>query len=216
MLRGGVPVHYRDAAGPQKSAHARVIDFDNNPWIANRFLAVRELKLTGVRDPGYNRRADLVCFVNGLPLVFIELKAVYKQHPRRLRRQPLRDYMDETRHRPCLSPQRVSDREQRRQRPLRLHHQPWEHFYEWKRLGEDDRAGSVEAEPAQRHARPRPLLDLVENFILFDESKAGPDAQGRRPQPPGARREPGRGIRRAAGRTQAARFPARASGCDSV
>jgi type I restriction enzyme R subunit len=39
---------------------------------------VRELKITGLRTPNYNRRADLVCFVNGLPLVFIELKAVYK------------------------------------------------------------------------------------------------------------------------------------------
>src|SRR5216684_1680424 len=44
----------------------------------NRFLAVRELKVQGVRVPHYNRRADLVCFVNGLPLIFIELKAVYK------------------------------------------------------------------------------------------------------------------------------------------
>ena len=44
----------------------------------------------------------------------------------------------------------------------------WEHFYEWKRLGEDDRAGSVEAERLLNgmlaHDR---LLDLVENFILF-------------------------------------------------
>jgi type I restriction enzyme R subunit len=67
MLRGGVPVHYRDGAGHQKSAHARVIDFNNTPG-SNRFLVVRELKLTGVRTPNYNRRADLVCFVNGLPL----------------------------------------------------------------------------------------------------------------------------------------------------
>jgi type I restriction enzyme R subunit len=36
------------------------------------------LKVQGVRVPHYNRRADLVCFVNGLPLVFIELKAVYR------------------------------------------------------------------------------------------------------------------------------------------
>ena len=39
---------------------------------------MRELKVHGTRVPHYNRRADLVCFVNGLPLVFIELKAVYK------------------------------------------------------------------------------------------------------------------------------------------
>ena len=59
-----------------------MIDFKNGRGADgkpnNRFLAVRELKLTGLRTPGYNRRADLVCFVNGLPLVFIELKAVYK------------------------------------------------------------------------------------------------------------------------------------------
>ena len=77
LIRGGVPVQYLDAQGRQKSARARVVDFDNAPG-SNRFLAVRELKLTGIRTPNYNRRADLVCFVNGLPLVFIELKAVYK------------------------------------------------------------------------------------------------------------------------------------------
>ncbi len=93
MLRGGVPVTYRDVQGRQKSARARVIDFDNAPR-ANRFLAVRELKLTGIRTPNYNRRADLVCFVNGLPLVFIELKAVYK-NIRAGFDGNLRDYMDE-------------------------------------------------------------------------------------------------------------------------
>ena len=77
LIRNGVPVSYRDAAGHLRNARVRVIDFDNKP-ASNRFLAVRELKLTGLRTPNYNRRADLVCFVNGLPLVFIELKAVYK------------------------------------------------------------------------------------------------------------------------------------------
>ncbi|MCP5157627.1 MAG: hypothetical protein H6983_25865 [Ectothiorhodospiraceae bacterium] len=38
---------------------------------------VRELRITGLRTPRYNRRADLVCFVNGLPLVLFELKAVH-------------------------------------------------------------------------------------------------------------------------------------------
>ena len=93
LLRSGVPVRYRDADGRQKSARARVIDFDNAPG-SNRFLAVRELKLTGIRTPNYNRRADLVCFVNGLPLVFIELKAVYK-NIREGFDNNLSDYMDE-------------------------------------------------------------------------------------------------------------------------
>ena len=51
-------------------------------------------KLTGIRTPNYNRRADLVCFVNGLLLVFIELKAVYK-NIREGFDNNLSDYMDE-------------------------------------------------------------------------------------------------------------------------
>jgi type I restriction enzyme R subunit len=49
----------------------------------------------------------------------------------------------------------------------------WEHFNEWKRQDESDK-GSVDAEVLLNgmlaHDR---LLDLVENFILFDESKPG-------------------------------------------
>ena len=171
MLRGGVPVHYRDASGHQKSAHARVIDFDNKPG-SNRFLAVRELKLTGVRTPNYNRRADLVCFVNGLPLVFIELKAVYK-NIRAGFDGNLRDYMDENviahafHHNAFLI---VSNGDKARYGSITS---DWEHFNEWKRLDEKDK-GSVDAEVLLNgmlaHDR---LLDLVENFILFDESKPG-------------------------------------------
>jgi len=71
-----VPVEWRNASGETRHARAKVIDFRN--VANNRFLAVRELKIQGVRAPYYNRRADLICFVNGLPLVFIELKAVYR------------------------------------------------------------------------------------------------------------------------------------------
>jgi type I restriction enzyme, R subunit len=66
---------WRDDNGDIQRVRAQVIDFRNSA--NNRFLAVRELKIQGVRVPHYNRRADLVCFVNGLPLIFIELKAVY-------------------------------------------------------------------------------------------------------------------------------------------
>ncbi len=76
FIRGGVAVEWRDALGETRHARAQVIDFRNAA--NNRFLAVRELKIQGVRVPHYNRRADLVCFVNGLQLVFIELKAVYR------------------------------------------------------------------------------------------------------------------------------------------
>lgn len=176
LIRGGVPVTYRDTQGRQKSARARVIDFDNKPLgngtPSNRFLAVRELKLTGIRTPNYNRRADLVCFVNGLPLVFIELKAVYK-NIRTGFDGNLRDYMDENviahafHHNAFLI---VSNGDRARYGSITSE---WEHFNEWKRLNEGDK-GSVDAERLLNgmlaHER---LLDLVENFILFDESKQG-------------------------------------------
>ena len=148
-----------------------MIDFDNAPG-ANRFLAVRELKLTGLRTPNYNRRADLVCFVNGLPLVFIELKAVYK-NIRAGFDGNLRDYMDENviahafHHNAFLI---VSNGDRARYGSITSE---WEHFAEWKRLDEADK-GSVDAEVLLNgmlaHDR---LLDIVENFILFDESKPG-------------------------------------------
>ena len=171
LLRGGVPVEYRDAQGRRKSARARVIDFDNAPG-SNRFLAVREMKLTGIRTPNYNRRSDLVCFVNGLPLVFIELKAVYK-NIREGFDNNLSDYMDENviahafHHNAFLI---VSNGDRARYGSITS---KWEHFTEWKRLDEADK-GSLEAEVLLNgmlvHDR---LLDIVENFILFDESKPG-------------------------------------------
>ena len=171
LVRGGVPVEYRDAEGRRKSARARVIDFDNAPG-ANRFLAVRELELTGIRTPNYNRRADLVCFVNGLPLVFIELKAVYR-NIREGFDNNLSDYMDETviahafHHNAFLI---VSNGDRARYGSITS---KWEHFAEWKRLDEADK-GQVDAETLLNgmlaHDR---LLDIVENFVLFDDSKPG-------------------------------------------
>ena len=171
LIRGGVPVQYSDAQGRQRSTRARVIDFDNAPG-SNRFLAVRELQLAGIRTPNYNRRADLVCFVNGLPLVFIELKAVHK-NIREGFDNNLSDYMDENviahafHHNGFLI---VSNGDRARYGSITSE---WDHFSEWKRLDESDK-GSVEAEVLlngmMAHDR---LLDIVENFILFDDSKPG-------------------------------------------
>ncbi len=170
LIREGVPVSYRDAQGQTRHAQAAVIDFRNAD--NNRFLAVRELKITGLRTPNYNRRADLVCFVNGLPLVFIELKAVYK-NIRAGFDGNLRDYLDENvvahafHHNAFLI---VSNGDNARFGSITS---AWEHFGEWKRLDERD-AGSVAAEVLLNGmlAKDR-LLDIVENFILFDASKAG-------------------------------------------
>jgi len=170
LIRDGVPVSYRNTRGQLSHAQAAVIDFRSVR--SNRFLVVRELKLTGLRTPNYNRRADLVCFVNGLPLVFIELKAVYK-NIRAGFEGNLRDYLDENvvahafHHNAFLI---VSNGHHARFGSITSN---WEHFSEWKRLHENE-VGNVAAEVLLNGmlAQDR-LLDILEHFILFDASKAG-------------------------------------------
>ena len=170
FIRGGVPVEWRDASGETRHAHAHVIDFRDTA--RNRFLAVRELKIQGVRVPHYSRRADLVCFVNGLPLVFIELKAVYR-NIRAGFDDNLTDYLSEHsiahafHHNAFLV---VSNGDQARYGSITS---KWEHFVEWKRNAEKDKARlGAEALLDGMLAKER-LLDLVENFLLFDDSRAG-------------------------------------------
>src|SRR5664279_4717630 len=71
ILVNGVTVEYhRREDGSIRGAQARVIDFDdpdNHDW-----LAVNQFTVVGPQ--GHNRRADIVMFLNGLPLGVIELK----------------------------------------------------------------------------------------------------------------------------------------------
>ena len=69
LLVEGVAVEYQQPNGGVRGAQAQVVDFDNpanNDWLAvNQFTVVENKR---------ERRADVVLFVNGLPLVVIELK----------------------------------------------------------------------------------------------------------------------------------------------
>ncbi|MDE2638398.1 MAG: type I restriction endonuclease subunit R [Chloroflexota bacterium] len=70
LLVDGVTVEYRDGNGGIRGAQIQVLDYenaDNNDWLAvNQFTVVEQQK---------QRRADVVLFVNGLPLGLIELKS---------------------------------------------------------------------------------------------------------------------------------------------
>jgi len=69
ILVDGVTVEYRAPDGGIRGAQARVIDFsepDNNDWLVVNQFSVTENKHT--------RRPDVVLFINGLPLVLVELK----------------------------------------------------------------------------------------------------------------------------------------------
>ncbi len=69
LIVDGVTVEYRDSDAAIRGAQAQVIDFDNpgrNDWLAVNQFSVVENK--------YNRRPDVVLFINGLPLGVLELK----------------------------------------------------------------------------------------------------------------------------------------------
>jgi type I restriction enzyme R subunit len=71
LLTNCVPVEYKDAStGETRGGRARLIDFENPA--NNDFLVVRQLTVAGA--DGRAIRPDLVLYVNGLPLVVVELK----------------------------------------------------------------------------------------------------------------------------------------------
>ena len=69
MLVNGVTVEYRTRDGLMRGAQVSVLDYGNPE--RNDFLAVNQFT---VKDGEHQRRADIVLFVNGLPLIVIELK----------------------------------------------------------------------------------------------------------------------------------------------
>ena len=87
-VRDGVPVTRIKPNGETEFVRAKVMDFANVD--NNEFIAVRELWIKG---PIHKRRADVVCFVNGLPVIFIELKN-HDQDIQNAYTDNYRDYLD--------------------------------------------------------------------------------------------------------------------------
>ena len=69
LLRYGIPIQYENTEGRTEDGQVKVIDFANPE--NNDFCAVTQLWIKGDLYP---RRPDILIYVNGLPLVFIELK----------------------------------------------------------------------------------------------------------------------------------------------
>ena len=167
FLKDGIPVSVPDPkGGGQKTERVRVIDWENPA--ANDFLLVSQFSVTG---PLYTRRPDLVGFVNGLPLVVIELKK-----PGVPAQQAFDDNLT------CYKsdiPQLfwfngltiASNGTESRVGSLTA---DWERFFEWKRIEREDEPRRVSLEVMLRGTcEPSRLLDLLENFTLFSEHKAG-------------------------------------------
>lgn len=169
LLRDGVPVKYRDAAGKLVDKRLRLVDF-NQP-ANNRYLAVREM---WVRGKLWLRRPDVIGFVNGLPLVFIELKR-FEVHIDSAYKKNYSDYLDTIPHLFHWNALVIISNGHDAQYGSITSTK--DHFYRWKRLDEDDPEPKKDQpllpillEGMLHRSR---LLDLVENFILFDASEGG-------------------------------------------
>ncbi len=166
LVRDGVRVKVRQEDGSERTEVVRVIDWDFSE--NNRFLLVQQLWIT---SDLFKRRADLVGFVNGLPLVFMELKASHK----RLRDaydHNLRDYRDTIPQ--VFVPNAFIVLSNGRESKIGTVTSSWEHFAEWKKIEDESEPGSASLETLIRGTCEKDrLLDLVENFIAFSESAGG-------------------------------------------
>ena len=160
-IRDGIPVTVRKN-GKTETKRAVIIDFNNAD--NNYFLAVKEFK---IRGDLHNRRTDIVGFVNGLPLLFIELKATDVDVSNAYTNN-YTDYLDTIPHLFYYNAfLMLSNGLEAKVGTLGS---KYEFFHEWKRLAEDDE-GSVELETMLRGiCSKQNFLDLLENFILYDHS----------------------------------------------
>ena len=162
LIRDDIPVPVKCPDGKTEEKRAQVIDFQNPD--NNHFLAIKELKIHGDL---YRRRTDIVGFVNGIPLLFVELKKntvdvqdAYTNN--------YTDYLDTIPHLFWYNAFLVLSNGL--EAKVGTLGSKYEFFHEWKRLSEQDQ-GSVALETMLRGiCKKENFLDLLENFILFDHS----------------------------------------------
>ncbi len=167
LLKNGVRTNVSAPADDGETVETvRVIDW-NEP-ANNDFLLCTQFRIVGEM---HARRADLVGFVNGLPLVLIELKAVHRRLETAYT-DNLRDYKDTV---PQLFWANaliiLSNGSESRVGSITAE---WEHFAEWKKVASESEEGRVSLETMLRGVcEPARLLDLVENFTLFQDVAGG-------------------------------------------
>jgi type I restriction enzyme R subunit len=166
MLKEGVRVQYRNPQGETITENVRIIDW-NNPENNEYFLASQ----FWISGDLYKRRADLVGFVNGIPLVFIELKASHKDL-KKAYKDNFRDYKTSIPQLFWYNGIVILSNGSRS--VIGTITSEWEHFNEWKRINSEGEKGIVSIETMIRGTCDKEkLLDLIENFTLFVEIPGG-------------------------------------------
>src|SRR6266568_4301721 len=163
LLKDGVKPRVRGEEGEELIETVRVIDW-NTP-ANNDFLLASQFWISGEI---YKRRVDLVGFVNGIPLVFMELKATH-QRLENAYNDNLRDYKDTIAHIFCYNAFIILSNGN--QSKIGSMTAGWEHFFEWKKISNEEEKGVVSLETMVRGTCEKSrLLDIIENFTLFSSA----------------------------------------------
>jgi type I restriction enzyme, R subunit len=169
MLLDGVPVQYHGKDGGIVHDQVWLVDFGHLE--RNDFLAVNQFTVTEDRR---NRRADVVLFINGLPLVLVELKNP-ADHTATIRKafNQLQTYKQEI---PSLLAFNellvISDGLEARAGTLTA---DWERFMPWRTIDGVDLAptGLPQMDVLVRGLFERQrLLDLIQYFAVFEDDGA--------------------------------------------
>ncbi|MBT2151370.1 type I restriction endonuclease subunit R [Pseudoalteromonas tetraodonis] len=132
----------------------------------NDFLLCSQISITGEIE---TRRPDLIGFINGLPLVFIELKASHKNLLSAYKNN-LADYKNTI---PKLfTYNQVIILSNGVQSKVGSISSQWEHFAEWKKIESEKEERRVSLEVVIRGVcEQNRLLDIIENYTLYIKTK---------------------------------------------
>nr|WP_281784116.1 type I restriction endonuclease subunit R [Sinimarinibacterium flocculans] len=167
LIKDGVKVTVPDEQGGQTTETLRVIDW-NTPGNNDYFVASQ----MWVAGDMYRRRCDLVAFINGLPLVFIELKRPAEPLKTAFDKN-LRDYRGQSIPQ-LFHPNAFILLSNGADTKIGTLTGAWEHFFDWKRVDDEAEVGKVSLERALRGLlAPAKLLDYVENFTVFEAGRGG-------------------------------------------
>jgi type I restriction enzyme R subunit len=168
LLRDGIPVEFDNAQGVRQQERVRLLDF--NAPDNNRYVAVTQLWIKGER--GF-RRPDLLLYVNGIPLVFIELKNsnvklrnAYDDNLTTYKAEIPQLFLTNAF---CVLSNAIETK-------VGSITAEWEHFFNWLRA--DDEKQKIDRAAIRKNGTSlegviegllprRRLLDYVENFILY-------------------------------------------------
>ena len=167
LLKNGALVSFMNDKKEQVKERVKFIDWKNVN--NNDFFLASQFWISGDM---YTRRADLVGFINGIPLVFIELKASHR-NLKKAYDENLRDYKSTIPQVFWFNGLIILSNGSKSQ--VGTISAEWEHFSEWKKINSEGEQGIISLETVIRAACDRErLLDILENYTLFRDEKTGP------------------------------------------